>query len=265
MKSILLNNRYQIIRPLGKGGFGETYLAEDTYLPSRRICVVKQLKPVTNNPKAYNLIQQRFNREAAILEQLGEGNEQIPKLYAYFAENMPENQYYYLVQEWIEGLTLSQKLQHQHQGLLTESFVTQLLVSLLPVLDYIHKHGIIHRDIKPSNIIWRQKDDKPVLIDFGIAKEVMNTAVDDQGEARSIIVGTQGFIPPEQAAGQPVYSSDIYSLGMTAINLLTGRYPHELQSLSDTNEWRHSIDISNHLAAILTKATHSYPGESTLR
>lgn len=205
MKSIiLLNNRYQIIRALGKGGFGETFLAEDTYLPSRRICVVKRLQPVTNNPKAYNVIQQRFYREAAILEQLGEGNEQIPKLYAYFAEG----EYFYLVQEWVEGLTLSQKLQHQHQGVLSESFVTQLLVSLLPVLDYIHKHGIIHRDIKPSNIIWRQKDSKPVLIDFGIAKEVMNTAVNEDGEARSIIVGTQGFMPPEQAAGQPVYSSD---------------------------------------------------------
>ncbi|MBW4599392.1 MAG: protein kinase [Calothrix sp. FI2-JRJ7] len=251
MKSILLNNRYQIIRALGKGGFGETFLAEDTYLPSRRICVVKRLQPVTNNPKAYDVIQQRFNREAAILEQLGEANEQIPKLYAYFAEE----EYFYLVQEWVEGLTLSQKLQHQQQGVLSENFVTQLLVSLLPVLDYIHKHGIIHRDIKPSNIIWRQKDSKPVLIDFGIAKEVMNTALNDEGEPRSIVVGTQGFMPPEQAAGQPVYSSDIYSLGMTAIFLLTGKHAYDIQ------ECRQDIDISNHLAAVLTKATNSHPGE----
>ncbi len=254
MKSILLNNRYQIIRALGKGGFGETFLAEDTYLPSRRICVVKRLQPVTNNPKAYDVIQQRFNREAAILEQLGERNEQIPKLYAYFSENEAEHKYYYLVQEWVEGLTLSQKLQHQQQGVLSESFVTELLVSLLPVLDYIHKRGIIHRDIKPSNIIWCQKDNKPVLIDFGIAKEVMSTAINDQGEARTIVVGTQGFMPPEQAAGQPVYSSDIYSLGMTAIYLLTG-------NPDDTQKWRQDVDISNHLAAVLTKATHSYPGE----
>jgi serine/threonine protein kinase len=253
MKSILLNNRYQIIRPLGKGGFGETFLAEDTHLPSRRICVVKQLKPVTNNPKVYDLIQQRFNREAAILEQLGQGNEQIPNLYAYFAENG----HFYLVQEWIEGPTLSQKSQVQGCD---EIFVTQLLVSLLPVLDYIHSLGIIHRDIKPNNIIWHQLDDKPVLIDFGIAKEIMNTVVDDQGEPSSIIVGTQGFMPPEQAIGRPVYSSDIYSLGMTAIYLLTGKLPHELQFLPETNEinWYSDANISSHLAAVLNKAINPH-------
>ena len=264
MKSILLNNRYQIIRPLGKGGFGETFLAEDTHLPSRRICVVKQLKPVTNNPKVYDLIQQRFNREAAILEQLGQGNEQIPKLYAYFAENG----HFYLVQEWIEGPTLSQKSQVQGCD---EIFVTQLLVSLLPVLDYIHSLGIIHRDIKPSNIIWHQQDDKPVLIDFGIAKEIMNTVVDDRGEPSSIIVGTQGFMPPEQAIGRPIYSSDIYSLGMTAIYLLTGKLPHELQFLPETNEitWYSDTNISSHLAAVLNKAINPhqnlrYPNAKTM-
>jgi serine/threonine protein kinase len=253
MKSILLNNRYQIIRPLGKGGFSETFLAEDTHLPSRRICVVKQLKPVTNNPKVYDLIQQRFNREAAVLEQLGENNAQIPKLYAYFAENG----HFYLVQEWIEGPTLSQKSQVQGCD---EIFVTQLLISLLPVLDYIHSLGIIHRDIKPNNIIWHQQDQKPVLIDFGIAKEIMNTVVDDEGEPSSIIVGTQGFMPPEQAIGRPVYSSDIYSLGMTAIYLLTGKLPHELQFITETNEitWYSDSAISSHLAAVLNKAINPH-------
>lgn len=256
MKATLLNDRYQIIRGLGRGGFGETFLAEDTYLPSRRICVVKQLKPVTNKPQAYNLIQQRFETEAAILEELGEGNEQIPKLYAYFTEHG----HFYLVQEWIEGLTLSQKF--QHHGLFSESLVRKLLVSILPVLDYIHSKKIIHRDIKPSNIIWRQQNGKPVLIDFGIAKEMMNTVVDEQGEIiSSIAVGTMGYMPPEQAAGKPVYSSDIYSLGMTAIYLLTGKHPHELQPLPETNEivWRTDTDISNQLAVVLDKAINSHP------
>jgi serine/threonine protein kinase len=255
MNFISLNNRYHIIRNLGKGGFGETFLAEDTHLPSRRICVVKQLKLATKNPQTYDLIKQRFSREAAILEELSKGNEQIPKLYAYFTEN--EN--FYLVQEWIEGFTLSQRFQHKSRE--SETFVTNLLVSLLPVLDYIHENGIIHRDIKPSNIIWRQTDSKPVLIDFGIAKEMMNSVVSDQNQFSSIVVGTLGFIAPEQAMGKPVYSSDIYSLGMTAIYLLTGKHPHELQSQLENDEivWQSYADVSNHLTGVLDKAIHSHP------
>jgi serine/threonine protein kinase len=147
MAPTLLNNRYQIIRALGGGGFGDTFLAEDTYLPSRRICVIKQLKPVTHKPQVYQLIQERFGREAAILEELGEGHEQIPRLYAYFVED----EHFYLVQEWVEGLTLSQKV--QQEGLFSESLVRELLVNLLPVLNYIHTKGIIHRDIKPIAIV----------------------------------------------------------------------------------------------------------------
>ncbi len=256
MKFILLNNRYNIIRFLGRGGFGETFLAEDTHLPSRSICVVKQLKLATKNPQAYDLIQQRFSREAAILEELGKSNQQIPKLYAYFAEHG----HFYLVQEWIEGPTLSQKI--QLQGRESESFVTHLLVSLLPVLDYIHRLGIIHRDIKPSNIILRQLDSKPVLIDFGIAKEIISSVVNGH-ETSSIAVGTMGFMSPEQAMGKPIYSSDIYSLGMTAIYLLTGKHPHELHSQPETNEiiWHSDADISNHLAAVLDKAIHLHPSQ----
>lgn len=83
MTPTLLNNRYRIIQTLGSGGFGDTFLAEDTQMPSQRRCVIKQLKPITNNPQIYQLVQQRFQREAAILEELGEENPQIPRLYAY--------------------------------------------------------------------------------------------------------------------------------------------------------------------------------------
>lgn len=103
MTTKLLNNRYQVIQVLGAGGFGETFLADDTHLPSRRRCVIKQLKPLLDEPKTYQNIQQRFEREAAILEFLGEGSEQIPNLYAYFSENG----LFYLVQEWIQGQTLT--------------------------------------------------------------------------------------------------------------------------------------------------------------
>ncbi|MEP0751089.1 protein kinase [Trichocoleus sp. Lan] len=267
MTPTLLNNRYRIIRALGTGGFGETFLAEDTHMPSRRICVIKQLKPVANNPQVYQLVQERFQREAAILEQLGEGNEQIPRLHAYFEEQGQ----FYLVQEWIEGFTLSQKL--QQQGLLSEDLVKEILASLLLVLDYIHAKGIIHRDIKPSNIILRQQDDKPVLIDFGIAKEIIDRVVDAQGDiSQSIAVGTLGYMPPEQAAGKPVYASDIYSLGLTAIYLLTGKRPQDFHINPQTGEMMWDADalgFSPNLVEVLDKAVrcHSsdrYPDAKTM-
>ena len=160
----LLNNRYRVIRTLGKGGFGETFLAEDTHMPSGRSCVIKQLQPNTNDPQVYQLIQERFQREAAILEELGAGSSQIPQLYAYFAEAGQ----FYLIQELVEGITLGDWL--QQQGIQKESSVQEILVSLLPVLSYVHNKGIIHRDIKPENIILRSTDRQPVLIDFGAVR-----------------------------------------------------------------------------------------------
>ena len=248
----VLNNRYRIIQTLGKGGFGKTFLAEDTHLPSRRICAIKQLKPVIDKPDVYQLMQERFAREAAILEELGEGNQQIPKLYAYFVED----EKFYLVQELIEGLTLNQKL--QREGFLSESLVQKILVDILPVLDYIHSKGIIHRDIKPGNIIYRETDAKPVLIDFGIAKEIINPIVNVGDEiTNTIITGTPGFMPPEQTVGKPVFASDIYSLGMTAISLLSGISPESLQNNPQTGEtiWESITHVSSHLRSVLNKAT----------
>lgn len=257
MMTTLLNNRYQISQVLGAGGFGETFLAEDTYMPSRRQCVIKQLKPVTNDPQMYQLIQQRFQREAATLEALGEGSDQIPKLYAYFLENGQ----FHLVQEWIQGQTLTAKV--AAEGPLSESVVKEILVSLLLVLDFVHSKGIIYRDIKPDNIIVRQSNGQPVLIDFGAVKETMTTVVNSKGTPTySIVLGTPGFMSPEQATGRPIYGSDLYSLGMTAIYLLTGLLPQELETDPQTEEmlWRqYAPNVSAHLAAVLDKAIQYHP------
>lgn len=255
MMTTLLNNRYQIIEVLGAGGFGETFLAEDTYMPSRRRCVIKQLKPVTNDPQMYQLIQQRFQREAATLEALGEGSDQIPKLYAYFSENGQ----FHLVQEWIQGQTLADRVA---AGPLSESAVREILASLLLVLDYVHSKGIIYRDIKPDNIILRQLNGKPVMIDFGAVKETMSAVVNSQGTTHSIVLGTPGFMAPEQATGRPIYASDLYSLGMTAIYLLTGLLPQELETDSQTEEmfWQqHAPNVSYSLVAVLNKAIQYHP------
>lgn len=257
MTLTILDNRYQIIRALATGGFGETLLAQDTHMPSGRYCVIKQLKPITNEPQVYQLVKERFQREAAILENLGEGSNQIPRLYAYF----PEAAQFYLVQEWIEGATLSQKV--LGDGLLNESSVREILINILPVLDYIHSNRIVHRDIKPANIILRSRDTKPVLIDFGAVKETMGTVMTAGGHvAPSIVIGTPGFMASEQSVGRPVYSSDLYSLGLTAIYLLTGKIPQQLETDHSTGEylWRHhTLNISKSFASVLDKTIQSHP------
>ncbi len=259
MNITLLNNRYQVIQVIGAGGFGETFLATDTHMPSKRHCAIKQLKPIASDPNVYKLVQQRFEREAATLEYLGEACDQIPELYAYFVEN----EQFYLVQEWIEGPTLTKIV--ATKGQFSEIAVRQMLMSLLPVLQYIHSKGIIHRDIKPNNIILRATDGKPVLIDFGAVKETMISELDSsQHDTPSIVIGTPSFMPGEQATGRPIYASDLYSLGLTAIYLLTGKHPQSLQTNPQTGAvvWQHyAPSVSDQLATVLNKAIRPSPSD----
>ncbi|MFP4652999.1 MAG: protein kinase domain-containing protein [Phormidium sp.] len=252
----LIKDRYQVIRHLGSGGFGETFLAEDTQMPSGRRCVVKRLKPIADNSQIYQLVQERFQREAAILEELGSHHPQIPTLYGYFRDD----DHFYLVQEYIEGETLSSYL--QHHGLASESTVREILVSLLPVLEYVHSKKIVHRDIKPDNIILRTGSLEPVLLDFGAVKETMGTVVTEGGHStRSVVVGTPGFMPSEQAGGRPVYSSDLYALGLTAIYALTGKIPDELDSdpMTGIVLWRnYAPGVTPTFASILDRAIHPH-------
>ncbi|MBD2188596.1 serine/threonine protein kinase [Pseudanabaena sp. FACHB-723] len=255
--SNLLDNRYRVTSVLGSGGFGETYLAEDTKMPSKRRCVIKQLKPVADNPQMYELLQQRFHREAAVLEALGEDSRYIPKLYA----NFTENGLFYLVQEWIDGITLTETI--ERSGKWNEAAVRQLMVSILQTLVYVHERGIIHRDIKPDNIILR--DGEPVLIDFGAVKETLNVSTIRGGvqqQAHSIVIGTPGFMASEQAAGRPFFASDLYSLALTGIFALTGKYPQELGTDPQTGEvlWQSDVTgISPDLQGIFAKVLQFDP------
>ncbi len=257
MKAALLNNRYRIIKTLGRGGFGETYLTEDTHMPSGRQCVLKQLKPIVKQPKTPLWMKERFQREAAILEELGAGNSQIPRLYAYFSEDDK----FYLVQEWIEGLTLNQYW--EQEGNLHRDEVRKILLQLLPVLNYVHSRRIIHRDIKPENIILRKGDLMPILIDFGAVKEAMATEVNHNSNSMySASIGTPGYMASEQAAGRPIYSSDLYSLGLTAIFLLTGKSPHELETDPSNGEimWQeYAVNVDADLISVINRAVSFHP------
>ena len=250
----LINNRYRIIKALAEGGFGKTFLVEDTQMPSRRQCVIKQLKPMNDRPSVFKLVQERFAREAAVLEAVGKGHSQIPDLYAYFEEGGQ----FYLVQEWVEGEPLINLVSTPWP----EERVKALLVSALSALAHVHERNIIHRDIKPDNIILRHTDQLPCLIDFGAVKELMSTVVSTSGARESsITIGTPGYMPSEQAAGRPTFASDLYSLGMTAIYLLTGRSPAQLPTDSANGRilWQqYAPDISTRFASILTRSIHPY-------
>lgn len=257
MQTLLLNNRYCILQTLGSGGFGQTFLAIDTHLPSKRKCAIKQLKSVMQDPAKQQWLQDRFQREATILEALGESHPQIPRLYAYFAEVGT----FYLAQEYIEGVTLAQKV--ERDGPIAENEVVEILASLLSILDRVHSEQMVHRDVKPENIILRAADEKPVLIDFGAVKEAMGTVVNSYGSVKSsIAIGTPGYMSPEQAAGRPLYSSDLYSLALTAVYLLSGKTPQALEANPDTGDllWRRELPhLHSNLAAVLDRALRYHP------
>jgi predicted Ser/Thr protein kinase len=249
MLGTLLDKRYRISQNLGSGGFGITYIAEDTKLPGNPICVVKQFKPLSNDPNTLQVARRLFVSEAQVLQQLG-NHDQIPRLLAYFEEN----QEFYLVQEFIDGHPLNQEIILGKPW--TESDVIALLIGILETLDFVHENQIIHRDIKPSNLIRRRLDNKIVLIDFGAVKQLTVAQVNNQGDTVFTIgIGTPYYMPSEQVKGTPKLSSDIYAVGILAIQALTGLKPEQLTEDRVTGEiiWRHHVDVSNKLADIIDK------------
>jgi WD40 repeat protein/tRNA A-37 threonylcarbamoyl transferase component Bud32 len=234
-----LSGRYQIIKHLGGGGFGQTYLAEDQQLPGNPQCVVKQLKPKASDSLTLEVARRLFDREVQVLYRLG-NHDQIPQLLAHFEQE----QEFYLVQEFIEGEELKQELPVGKQ--LSEDLVIVLLQDLLEILAFVHQQDVIHRDIKPSNIIRRKQDGKLVLIDFGAVKEVGTETVSSPGETTlTVIIGSPGYMANEQLSGKPRFSSDIYAVGMLGIQALTGLPPSQLPEDSKTSEilWRDRLSV----------------------
>ena len=227
---VLLKDRYRAQKLLGQGGFGKTFKAVDEHQPSQPLCVIKQFEFGSNNPQIRETALKLFYDEARHLESLGK-HHNIPELLAYFdIEGQP-----YLIQQFIDGQDLEQEL--ATAGVFDQNKIRQLLLSFLPVLDFLHTRSIpvIHRDIKPANIIRRCNDDSLILVDFGAAKQATKTMLGKTGT----LIGSPEYTAPEQLRGKPTFASDIYSLGVTCIHLLTQVSPFDLFDINqDAWIWR---------------------------
>ncbi|MEB3226961.1 MAG: serine/threonine-protein kinase [Synechocystis sp.] len=254
---LILAGRYLPVKLLGQGGFGAAYLALDRFTPTMRFCVVKQFQPSGNlSQDQLNLALSLFEREATVLEKLGDRHPQIPDLYAYFplvVENPrtgKEDQFFYLVQEFISGQDLEKTI--EHQGPLSEGQVRWVLKEMLGILAFVHGNGTIHRDIKPSNLI-RNQEGQLFLLDFGAVKEVTTGNV-NPGSSTGIY--SMGFAPPEQMAGGQVYpATDLYALAVTCLYLLTGKTAQELYDAYH-NQWNWrlpGLQVSDSLAQVLDR------------
>lgn len=246
-----LGGRYKIISKLGAGGFGRTFVAQDLHLPGHPQCVVKQLKLQSSNAETLAMARRLFDTEAEVLYQLGD-HDQIPRLLAHFEDN----EEFYLVQEFIEGEPITKELAKGQ--IWTQARVIDFLQDILQVLSFVHQQQVIHRDLKPPNLMRRHSDGKIVLIDFGAVKQVSSQVVNpDTGETNlTISIGTKGYMPNEQLAGIPRFSSDVYAVGMLGIQALTGVHPKRLGEDPQTGEitWREQAPhISLELADILDK------------
>ena len=244
-----LVGRYKITNYLGGGGFGETYVANDTQLPGSPQCVVKKLKPQSTDMTTLEIARRLFDTEAQVLYKLG-NHDRIPQLLAYFEENAE----FYLVQELIIGNDLSQEL--KPGVIFTQDQIISLLQEILEILDFVHQQKVIHRDVNPRNILRREQDNKLILIDFGAVKQITTKLVNSPDITKSTVaIGTPGYTPGEQAQGTPKFSSDIYALGIIAIQALTGLSPDQLEKDVETNEiiWQNFATVSPEFAQFLNQ------------
>jgi serine/threonine protein kinase, bacterial len=257
----ILGNRYEIVRELGRGGFGRSYLAIDRNKFGEK-CVLKEFAPQVRGQAELIKAKELFEREAAVLYQLQ--HSQIPAFRELLRVTAGDHESLLLVQEYIAGETylnrLNQRLK-QHQ-VFSEGEVIQLFHDLLPVLDYIHQRGVIHRDISPDNIIYRDRDKLPVLIDFGGVKQIATTVVSQYSSAKiETRIGKQGYAPDEQMIrGKVSPPSDLYAVGATALTLLTGKEASTIYNPAEAIwEWQKHINLSPEFGIIIDRLLQHNP------
>ncbi|MDP5338160.1 MAG: serine/threonine protein kinase [Nodularia sp. (in: cyanobacteria)] len=260
----VVNNRYHIIRQLGQGGFGRTYLAED-YHQSRQTCVLKEFAPQVQAQQDLEKAKELFEREANVLKTLQ--HPQIPRFHASLQVEIGSKDFFFLVQDYIDGDNYDQLLeQRQSQGkAFSEEEVVTLLQQILPVLSYIHSRDVVHRDISPDNLIWRRGDNLPMLIDFGGVKQLPAA----QGfwftqlGVNNTLLGKKGYAPEEQLRqGKVFFNSDLYALAVTVLVLLTGKEPQKLyDSYQGVWYWGKEIKVSSQLELVLKKMLAYKPSD----
>jgi serine/threonine protein kinase, bacterial len=264
-EGVLLGDRYQIVKEIGQGGFGRTYLCEDINR-FKEPCVLKEFAPQVQGTALLTKAQQLFEREAGVMYQLQ--HPQIPMFREMFRVNRSGVGQLFLVQDYVAGDNYQQLLRHKlNQGqTFTEVEMVEFLTQILPVLSYIHSLGVIHRDISPDNLIRRQSDGLPVLIDFGGVKQIAVDAATQYmsgggGYNVSTKLGKIGYAPNEQMQrGVVFHHSDLYALGATTLVLLTGKEPLDL--IDPQNfvwNWREHISLSPNLASILDRMLQLRP------
>ncbi|ABA19845.1 serine/threonine protein kinase [Trichormus variabilis ATCC 29413] len=260
----VVDNRYRIIRQLGQGGFGRTYLAEDIK-KSHKTCVLKEFAPQVEHKEDLQKAKELFEREANVLKKLQ--HSQIPRFHGSLQAKIGTKDFFFLVQDYVEGDNYLQLLeQRQTQGkTFTEEEVITLLRQILPVLIYIHSQNTVHRDISPDNLILRRSDNLPVLIDFGGVKQLPAS----QGfwstklAGNNTLLGKKGYAPEEQLRqGKVFINSDLYSLAVTALVLLTGKEPQKLyDSYQGVWRWGKEINASIQLESVLKRMLAYKPGD----
>jgi serine/threonine-protein kinase len=261
---LILVGRYLPTKLLGQGGFGAAFLGRDRYTPGFRFCVIKQFQPSGNlNAAQLKIAQDLFEREAEVLEKLGNEHPQIPDLFAFFelsvrnAVTSRDDKFFYLVQEFIDGQTLEEEF--LQKGKFSELEVVEVLRESLKILQFVHDNGSIHRDIKLSNIM-RHRNGRIYLLDFGAVKYATKTV----GSANSSTgIYSIGYAPPEQMMGGQIYpSTDLYALAATCVMLLTGKQHDELfDAYSNTWKWRSFATPDRHLAEVLDRMLLPNPAQ----
>ena len=249
----LIYNRYSILHIERSSNFSKVFFALDTYQNPPRSCAIKVFEPIVQKPQIAEWIGREFQKEAKRLKQLSLNNQHLPQIYTY----SNDFQVYYLVRELIEGVTLEEKVQTRK---FSPPEVREILVKLLSVLDYIHDRGVIHQNIKPKNIILRDGDNVPMLINFGSIKQIVATYGFYGDRQIFSSNNTHGYAPSEQALGKAVPASDLYSLGLTAVYLLTAQNPVDLNLDKNFGNLQLPSEIvasDPTLAAVITRAIGS--------
>ncbi|MEM7771794.1 MAG: serine/threonine-protein kinase [Cyanobacteria bacterium P01_A01_bin.37] len=253
----LVGLRYRILKQLGHGGFGRTYLAEDEQR-FKEYCVLKEFAPRVEESDALLKAESLFEREAGVLYRLR--HPQIPPFRELLRADFEGRDRLFLVQDYVDGSTYQDELERriQHGKRFAEPEILQFLSQILPVLDYIHGMGVIHRDISPDNLILRDHDQCPVLIDFGGVKQAATTIESElrraQHPAQDVtLVGKQGFAPREQMQDGHVFAHcDLYALAVTVLVMMTGQSPRDLLDPDSAAGWKSQLPDRGKMGPLLT-------------